>query len=831
MERGNYFRDFIKTFNLLKIIAMSSASFIIIVLLDTFIFNVEMQIWKKIVLYLISILLIVFCLTNVRKLKLLFAKYVTQLDFILWYLLFFNVYFLLGYFNEQNKVLDIFNVNIWWYLAPFFIIFFSILFRIVFVYCIKINNKKNVYTLYEFLTLNDISKDFTLCDTPTEKDLFGRYSIIDEISYYINDLKIDKPYTLSVTGQWGEGKTTLLKMIKNIVNKNVIWIDEFDPWLYKDEKSMFYGLLSIITKNLNIDSGATITLINKFISNYISDLKYKIPLNMLNFSLSDESVIEIINKKLKNENKKIVLIMDNIDRANDQNIILIYKLISSILKINNIIYVLSYDQNIIDKVLERNHFDKKFLDKIIQKKIDVPKIDAKKLNETFLALLEKTETVLNINLSEFKTNFIASRVHVFGSVRDLVLFTNSILFVLKKDYGINLSDYIFFRLIKHFNPSLFEEILNNPFYFLSCDKEKHDGYLDFYHIGEFERIKEYQRNLFDAAENKKYLKIIRLMFPAVDDIFAGYSSFGNYSKELNNRRSIASGRYFNLYYLANYNENQLFQASKKVEALIDEINKKGNIYENLNSMFDISNVDQVSIYIMFNNYFERINSENVVEICTFLIRNSNYFNKTIFPPSADDYNIYFLAEQIGKMNYIDFCELKPFLNQYNKLNMNKMLIYYLNKNYSDENKVDNKIIDDLEKMQQNLISKIIANNVDIYSENNYARRNIYALDTGDKEKNFLQNILTKENIILFLKDFIGCIKGKNYQYYLRVIDLLNYIDYDNIQSLRNELDEGILEERDKFVLKIFDATDFINLKEDNFNRKDVVPSNDEIEFW
>jgi len=117
--------------------------------------------------------------------------------------------------------------------------------------------------------------------------------------------------------------------------------------------------------------------------------------------------------------------------------------------------------------------------------------------------------------------------------------------------------------------------------------------------------------------------------------------------------------------------------------------------------------------------------------------------------------------------------------------------------------------------------------IEVYMEDGVVKghihENIYFEDT--------QNILTKENIILFLKDFIGCIKGKNYQYYLRVIDLLNYIDYDNIQSLRNELDEGILEERDKFVLKIFDATDFINLKEDNFNRKDVVPSNDEIEFW
>ena len=66
------------------------------------------------------------------------------------------------------------------------------------------------------------------------------------------------------------------------------------------------AVLNKITTKLRISSVSTMTLINRFVLNYISDPKNKIPLDILNFNFEEEKLIKIINDK----GKKIVLIMD-----------------------------------------------------------------------------------------------------------------------------------------------------------------------------------------------------------------------------------------------------------------------------------------------------------------------------------------------------------------------------------------------------------------------------------------------------------------------------------------------------------------------------------------
>ena len=78
------------------------------------------------------------------------------------------------------------------------------------------------------------------------------------------------------------------------------------------------AVLNKITTKLRISSVSTMTLINGFVSNYISDPKIKIPLDILNFNLEEEKLIKIINDKLLSEGKKIVLIMDK--ENNDEKI-------------------------------------------------------------------------------------------------------------------------------------------------------------------------------------------------------------------------------------------------------------------------------------------------------------------------------------------------------------------------------------------------------------------------------------------------------------------------------------------------------------------------------
>ena len=74
------------------------------------------------------------------------------------------------------------------------------------------------------------------------------------------------------------------------------------------------AVLNKITTKLRISSVSTMTLINRFVSNYISDPKIKIPLDILNFNFEEEKLIKIINDK----GKKIVLIMDK--ENNDEKI-------------------------------------------------------------------------------------------------------------------------------------------------------------------------------------------------------------------------------------------------------------------------------------------------------------------------------------------------------------------------------------------------------------------------------------------------------------------------------------------------------------------------------
>ena len=74
------------------------------------------------------------------------------------------------------------------------------------------------------------------------------------------------------------------------------------------------AVLNKITTKLRISSVSTMTLINGFVSNYISDPKIKIPLDILNFNFEEEKLIKIINDK----GKKIVLIMDK--ENNDEKI-------------------------------------------------------------------------------------------------------------------------------------------------------------------------------------------------------------------------------------------------------------------------------------------------------------------------------------------------------------------------------------------------------------------------------------------------------------------------------------------------------------------------------
>ena len=195
----------------------------------------------------------------------------------------------MGYIPYFKIKLAIYSLIPYWiYICFLFLIIGGLIFRIAFSRKKEVNIQ-NVYTLYDLLNGKVIGDAFTLIDSPIEEDMFNRNDIIKELEDTIINANIDTPYVISLTGEWGSGKTTILNIIKKNIDKGKIYlVDDFDPWQYNDEKTMFEGVLVAITKKLGISLSSSIKAIKSMVSKYISEPVLSISLNMISFDLNEQ---------------------------------------------------------------------------------------------------------------------------------------------------------------------------------------------------------------------------------------------------------------------------------------------------------------------------------------------------------------------------------------------------------------------------------------------------------------------------------------------------------------------------------------------------------------
>jgi ABC-type transport system involved in cytochrome bd biosynthesis fused ATPase/permease subunit len=77
----------------------------------------------------------------------------------------------------------------------------------------EVNNSK-----YE-ADIKSYKKGIPIPDKETEKDLLNRSIYSKTIGEYIINKKIESPFNTGIFAQWGAGKSSFLKLIKNEINK------------------------------------------------------------------------------------------------------------------------------------------------------------------------------------------------------------------------------------------------------------------------------------------------------------------------------------------------------------------------------------------------------------------------------------------------------------------------------------------------------------------------------------------------------------------------------------------------------------------------------------
>ncbi len=760
-----------------------------IILID--ILNIPSNLYLKgyIALIILLILIIIIKWFDVNNIKMFFYKHINIIDKYLATVLFASVFVSLYEF-----IFDIKKYKIILLLALFIFIIISYVIRIIKIDHKSKDEKTNVVDL-EFIVNNKIElndkKLLLLEEKEVDYDLLNRKSIINQLYNTIINCEPATNFTIGLNGKWGSGKTTIIKNVLRIMNDNDLLdnyvIVNFNPWKYDDEKVILKAFLNEILNNIqfSIDESTKETLIQDVI-NVVFDSKIASLGNLLNKEFkklnTEPEISSVVNNYLLNNDKKMLIIIDNLDRIDSEKAFFLIKCIDSIIKFKKTINILLYDEDIIDEILDQKFNNgKKYMNKLVQLKIDVPEVDIYTLNN----IKEKIANNLLVNNRPF-INFINNEQYEFDNIRELKRYVNSIISsnayngsILDSDDDSNL------KYIKSVCPKLYYEIWENKKYFITYDR-KYDH--DIYTLN-YEKLnndaKNFYNKLFENKEYKKYVSILSKMFPSIENYSKNNKLFSEHIDEANYNKSvirckICNARYFDLYFTRE--ENDFIRLNKDVDSLVNSINNKEQFEQEFVNLVNKYNYDELKVFaeILNINLF-KISDNKAIDTILCLYRSENLFKDRILFFELDSYQRFciIIADLLSKLTDQEFNKFKKAVHKDYK---NLHLIYNI-KYWVDNNKKKSiKYNFDFDELFNEMCSKILDDNIDIYSKKYYSRGNIWAIYhfDNDKVKEYVTKNVNSSNIYKFLADVISTSVGSN-QYGYRITK-------ENIEALSENAD-------------------------------------------
>lgn len=280
-------------------------------------------------------------------------------------------------------------------------------------------------------------------DKPEEDEIqFGFKEYAESIARFLTNDDIPTPFVIAINGEWGSGKTTLLKCIKEkIYAKNELQkMIEFSAWEY-ERIDLFAALLHQISEKFNKKNNGKqnieIKKIEKTLAIFALDVFLRRTVNMTAKDAKEyftNTVMEIPtlkNKLQKIVTEKLVIFIDDLDRCNVENVLLMLENLKIFLTIKNIIIIIALDMEKIEKAWELQYNNNKakmigrdHTEKMFQLKLQVPYKHEDELEE-----------FVNKIANSLKSEYIEFLVKILPhNPRKIKLALNLMYFILKNEH-------------------------------------------------------------------------------------------------------------------------------------------------------------------------------------------------------------------------------------------------------------------------------------------------------------------------------------------------------------------------------------------------------------
>ena len=483
-------------------------------------------------------------------------------------------------------------------------------------------------------------------DKPIEsitKDTLGRGNTAIELGKNISNYESKDSLIIGIIGKWGSGKTSFINLVLESLTEEKYIIVKFNPWNISTRKQLISDFFLQLYNDIDLiddtETSKEIAKNLKFFSQIFKPLSL-IPIPQISLLASGTEKIlgsignvfdeyakfqeqdlnkikKELNNRLENLDKKILVVIDDIDRLTDEEIREIFQLVKSIADFKNTVYILSYDDTVVKEALDKlqNNKGEEYLEKIVQVPIILPFVSKREINKIFLNRLEQILEISEENFDEsyFGELYNNGFINNLESIRDIERYINVFNFgvnTIKEE--LNLCDYMVITLFKVFEPRLYKYIQEHEQYFTGV---KFGGEFEVNPDKEKELIKQELKEEFKNLKkiNKENAKnLIETIFPKINGLHNNTTYAYDFISEWNSSRRIASPKYFINYFKLDFSEKEISRIELK--RILDFSSK-----DELRKIFNVENSKKLELLERILEIIQKLKVEKRVAFLQFIL--------------------------------------------------------------------------------------------------------------------------------------------------------------------------------------------------------------------
>lgn len=413
-------------------------------------------------------------------------------------------------------------------------------------------------------------------DQPIEipnEDRFGVDPFARALAASIRKMPSPQGAVIGLNGPWGSGKSSAVNLCKHHLDEAVkadeIAIIDFACWWFRGEDALALAFFRELYAGLGPSLGDTAkkklpklgarllragALVGKVAeaagavaAGGIAEKGMEWLAGLIEQDESVEALHAELSNALREQNKRFLIVIDDIDRLSPDEALLIFRLVKSVGRLPNVMYLLVYDRPLAERIVSERYPSEgpHYLEKIVQAAFELPDPSALDVQQHLLSLIESIcGAPADADIVRFMNIFHEGISSAMRTPRDVIRFTNSLNVSWPAVTGeVDLADFLALEVLRLLHPTIYRVIRQN--------KEQLSGSGLRVERAHDKAAQHFNEMFFGATQPQDHDRMQRLLmrlFPVLESAWRNMNYGDGFTRQWARERRVCSPDHFDSYF-------------------------------------------------------------------------------------------------------------------------------------------------------------------------------------------------------------------------------------------------------------------------------------------